>query len=257
MRRYKPRKPYRKRSRAGAQRSARRKFTNRARYRNRRRPAIFRNPFIFPKAYTKLKYAQAIVLDPKPEAMGATGSNVWQFCANGLYDPDTTGTGHQPMYYDNYSALYQRYRVRQSFITVTVVNTGTSSYNGSTITPAFSYRLFITQDCSQGLTNQYPADMGEAIEEGNSNTKWRFVAPSLNGRLPKLKNRCNPHILASLGRDEDTLAAATNANPAQSCYYYVGITSSDGVTDPPSCSLYIQITYMVEFFDRIPLQPQN
>jgi hypothetical protein len=33
------------------------------------------------------------------------------FRVNGLYDPDVTGTGSQPAYFDQWSALYKRYRV--------------------------------------------------------------------------------------------------------------------------------------------------
>ena len=35
----------------------------------------------------------------------------YQFNANSLYDPDRTGTGHQPYSFDWYSLSYQRFRV--------------------------------------------------------------------------------------------------------------------------------------------------
>jgi len=44
----------------------------------------------------------------------------YNFTANGMYDPDLTGGGHQPMYFDQMSALYNHYVVIGSKIRVTV-----------------------------------------------------------------------------------------------------------------------------------------
>ena len=35
----------------------------------------------------------------------------YQFSCNGLYDPNITGTGHQPMYFDQVTPIYNQYRV--------------------------------------------------------------------------------------------------------------------------------------------------
>lgn len=261
---YKKRPAYGSRTRrlryAAQTRSRASRFTRNRNYRTRRTRTLrmFRNPMASSRVKTTLRYCTNIQLDPKPEALGVTGSNLWQFGANGLYDPDITGTGHQPMYFDNYAALYRQYRVTRSKISVTVVNTSVNTATtGPVLQPNYSYRLFILADGSNGLTNEYPANMGDQIEEGGPNLKWRFVAPSLTGRLAKLKNQCVPYKLCNLGYKDDTLDALTTTNPAQSCYYYIGITSSDGVTDPPSVYLYVTITYYVEFFDHQNIQTQN
>ena len=44
------------------------------------------------------------------------------FLANGLYDPDVTGTGHQPYAYDQMTALYNQWVVISSKITLTCYN---------------------------------------------------------------------------------------------------------------------------------------
>jgi hypothetical protein len=41
----------------------------------------------------------------------SAGVATCNFSGNSLYDPDITFTGHQPYYYDRYSALYQYYTV--------------------------------------------------------------------------------------------------------------------------------------------------
>lgn len=71
--------------------------------------------FGFPNSIiTKLRYCMYTGLTC---TSGARGLNV--FCANGIFDPDTTGVGHQPLYRDEYAAIYNNYVVLGSKITVT------------------------------------------------------------------------------------------------------------------------------------------
>lgn len=42
----------------------------------------------------------------------------YQFHANGMYDPNITGTGHQPQYFDQLAAVYDHYVVIGSKITI-------------------------------------------------------------------------------------------------------------------------------------------
>lgn len=78
---------------------------------NRNRPApVYRSVNLgtgFPST-TKIthKYADLSSLT------STTGSTVtYVFSCNGMYDPNITGTGHQPMYFDQMSALYDHYTV--------------------------------------------------------------------------------------------------------------------------------------------------
>jgi hypothetical protein len=70
------------------------------------------NPSGFPKklAITH-KYCEVVSM---ASALGAPA--VYQFQANGLFDPNSTGTGHQPMYFDNCAAIYDQYTVFASRI---------------------------------------------------------------------------------------------------------------------------------------------
>lgn len=54
--------------------------------------------------------------------IGGTAAD-YVFSANGLYDPNITGTGHQPMGFDNYMAMYEHYTVIGAKITVQFQNT--------------------------------------------------------------------------------------------------------------------------------------
>lgn len=64
----------------------------------------------------KLKYCESITINP---ALGAAGQ--YAFSANGLYDPNIGGTGHQPYGFDQLMALYNHYTVTGARIKVTCV----------------------------------------------------------------------------------------------------------------------------------------
>jgi len=80
--------------------------------------------FGFPNSIiTKVRYCMTGTLT------STAGSSSYQvFAANGLYDPDTTGAGHQPLYYDQYTTLYNKYTVIGSIIKVEVSNGTTSPF---------------------------------------------------------------------------------------------------------------------------------
>jgi hypothetical protein len=223
---------------------------------------IYRNPLNSSVCKAILYYQTNISLDPKPEQLGATGTNVYQVSANSLYDPDITSVGHQPMYFDNYMAVYNRYRVNYCQISVTVVNTNvnfaTTNPTTGAVTqyPNYSYKLFILSDVSAN-TSDYPGYMEAMLEQTNPQLKWRFVAPSLNGKLPKLKHSASPHQLARVPFKDLTLEGTSSSSPEQKCHFYVGITSADGTTDPPAVSVIIRLKYFCEFFDRNSQQAQN
>lgn len=74
-----------------------------------------------PTFYTKLKYCDTITMT------STLGVAVYEFAGNGCYDPDITGTGHQPYFWDQLTAVYKYYAVVSSKITVTgAVDVGSS-----------------------------------------------------------------------------------------------------------------------------------
>lgn len=56
---------------------------------------------------------------------GSTGN--WFFRANGMYDPDFTGGGHQPLYFDQLSAIYNHFRVIKSNMKLRLTSRGTGN----------------------------------------------------------------------------------------------------------------------------------
>lgn len=260
-----PRSYARRRNTRGAT-AARQKKARRSTYSKRRLRRKFRrygflgtlrgrNPFTQDRMSTVLKYNTVIGLNP-PIAGGTTmGTNVWRFNINSMWDPDYTGLGHQPMYFDNYAALYQKYQVKYAKITATVINHYVNTTDGGTNNVNHTYKLFLYKDAEQ--TTDMPSNVEQLIELGGNNIKWRFASPSLTGILPKLHLGCAPHRLLNRSFRDDSLQAVTTGNPARPCVFYVGVCTSDGEADPPAVKIDIRITYYCDFFDRIMAQGQN
>lgn len=85
--------------------------------------AVYIGRQAFPKQlHNTLTYSEKIDL-----AMVGSGlANSYLFKCNGLFDPDTTGTGHQPAQFDRLSGLYHHYHVKSSRITLKFASTSTS-----------------------------------------------------------------------------------------------------------------------------------
>jgi len=84
-------------------------------------PGIRRPDFGFPdRMITKLRYVDNLELTANA---GVVAANVFRL--NSCFDPDLSGVGHQPMYYDQFagavgSGPYSRYRVVSAKINVTL-----------------------------------------------------------------------------------------------------------------------------------------
>lgn len=220
---------------------------------------VFRNPFKNDYQLVQLCYYDNITLNPNPDSIGSGGSNAWSFSYNSLFDPDVTSVGHQPMYLDNYVAIYENYKVSFAKITCTVVNhfvnTTTANSSGVTTTqPNYSYKLGIIRDADITDTG---ASFKNLLEQDAKNVNWRYVAPQLNGYLPKISQKCAPHKTAGVSYDDDTLSSIMSGNPSKNIKGTIVITSADGVTDPPSVSLAVKINYYIKFFNRKNAQSQN
>jgi len=81
-------------------------------------PSVFGFP---DRLMTKLRYSDYMQI---PSASGALGKQVFRW--NSTYDPDYTGTGHQPLYRDTYAGVYDHYVVVRARATIRIHNPSTT-----------------------------------------------------------------------------------------------------------------------------------
>jgi len=252
---------YRKyRALKGKRRKFKRKFVRKRISRRSSKINRFRAPLgnFPPRKTVALRYVDSVTLDPSGSAAGT-----YIFRVNNIYDPDYTGSGHQPMYRDNYTAIYSEYKVNYATITFTaltsqIVNTTTS--NAVTGLPEQLYagnqravRMYILRDGDP----TGPTDIDSLIEEGNTNMVWRFCPQNTSQKMPTLRMQCWPHKQLNLGFKDDALQALAGAGPSKEAYFILGAASMGAGSDPFTLPYSVMVTYNVTFFNLKKFQTQN
>lgn len=201
--------------------------------------ALSRNNFGFPDRFqTKLKYGDVIQL-----TAGAGTVALWQFRLTSLYDPDFTGTGHQPQWFDQIAGVYWKYRVRGAKITATFIPSNINDIEANDKGP---YLVGITtnQGNTFGSAN-YPA----LIEDSNSNHTI-IVDKQGGNNMKTLTHTFSP--MRDLGISPDDMAFnLVNSDPSISNLYYAtvwGVDMSEAASQ--DITVKIEIEYQAEFINQ-------
>lgn len=172
----------------------------------------------------KMKYSQTFTIDSL--------NPIQTMNLNSIYDPDRTGSGHQPNSFDQLAALYNRYRV---ISTSYAINVTSSSPVRFCVLP----------------TNNSPsvATMSDACERPRA--KWAIQYPggstqTLKGKvyIPALMGRTKTQYMA-----DDSYQAQVNNNPSELAL--LNILSKDLTDGTVTVNGVITMTFIVEFFDII------
>jgi hypothetical protein len=149
-----------------------------------------------------------------------------------VYDPDQTGTGGQPVNYDDFAAHYLRYRVIASRITVV-------AYSPSSTTSGV--QNFVLYPYNSSAATDIPTAAGQPYAISTVVHPMPTVVSAF-AKTEKIVGR-NP-------RTSDALAAQYNADPADIWRWGLVAQTIDGSST--STSYYgFTIDYDVEFFDRL------
>lgn len=105
--------------------------------------------FLDPHKYVRLDYAQAFSSSVTSAAAVSQVMNL-----NSIFDPDRTGSGHQPYGHDALAALYNRYRVLKAHYRVTF-GTSTGTYH-FTVAPINGVQTNATDQASFQLIAESP-----------------------------------------------------------------------------------------------------
>lgn len=212
-----------------------RKFKKR---RYRRRTPLYRNSMgLGNKLVRKTRYVEKnIVLNP---SIGGLADS-YVFSANGLYDPNVSGAGHQPIGFDQIMNFYDHYVVLGSKITVRVLNGDTTNSMICGVT---------LQDNATEVPNAT-----RLIENGRC--KWTQLAAANTSYAgssvgPKtLVMKCNPNKF--LGRSkplaDSQLKGSASSNPTEQAYWHV-FAEPNTTADGGSVQLHVVLDYLVAYIE--------
>lgn len=204
--------------------------------RGRYRTTIARNPGplgIADQTLVALKYSQQITI---LSVAGALGTAV--FSGNSCFDPDVTGTGHQPYFFDQWTAFYADYTTLGSRIKVTPVDTvPTPSGKVITVVPSDGKAAFGGTDIDRIVEQPYAkTKMYQASSNMLSITSYMSTGKIYGLR----KDRVNT---------DSIFIASTGASPVGEWYWHVGMNPC-ATSSNASVELLVEITYYVKFSSR-------
>lgn len=186
---------------------------------------------LLPQVKSNLIYAQS--LDLNPGASGAAAVQV--FSCNGLYDPDVSGTGHQPRGFDQLIALYDHYVVIAAKITWRFGTTNASVYDQIAC-------ISVQDDTGTSIDPLDHAERAVNVME--------IMPAGASGNTKTLSLGVNPN--AFLGRSKPlsdaTLKGSAAANPSEGCFFHCAVWPMQNV-DAATVNSYVVIEYTAVFIE--------
>jgi len=172
---------------------------------------------------TKLSYYDVATIST---GAGSAGTRVYS--TNGLYDPDITGAGHQPMPFDQLMLSFEHYVCMSAKMTVNFKNTSTTntqsiaiSLNAGT-TPITAYGSL----CENGVLvrdrlGMYPY----------SDSVKTLTMPVSVGKFGDVRNLL----------DNPSYEGSVAANPVEQSYFHISVWNPDTVSSTDCiCEIYIE-----------------
>lgn len=184
----------------------------------------------------KFRYVDRINLDATSVA-----ADVHTFCANGLYDPDITGTGHQPIGFDQLMSFYNHYTVIGAKIRVDYLPNSTSP------TTAQSY---VGIEMSGNVTPV--TTIPTLFEQGNS--VYRVLGTANSGRPLSLTKKCSmKRELSQPPMSCDENAGTASTNPSEKVYFHIWQTAISSSFEPTAVNCLVTIDFVAVLHEPLAL----
>lgn len=189
---------------------------------------------------TKLNYVQDLTMT----AGIGSSYKIQQFLGNSLYDPDYTGTGLQPEYFDQIcgaSALYKRYVVTASKISIRCCSASDGFAAGNS-------------DIAVTYSDQPYASVGwTSIDDQISDkaTRKTCVVRYDNAGAKYLTHYAKTDNVLDIKDIKDNLTACGayyNASPTSPWYWIIGQQGMDRSSTTSVVNYLVKITYYVTFY---------
>lgn len=201
------------------------------------RPSAAIIPVGFPPQSTtvKLRYIEENNLNV------TTIPEYYTYSANGLFDPNITGVGHQPMGYDQLTSMYNRYIVMGGKIEIDFWSQSLDQLYGVYVGVKLDDDTSFIQDCATLQESSNVRYKWMSMQGDNSQSRKKVVMYFSPKKMAKVKN-----IFDNRGN----LGAAVGANPTEQYYWHIWAGTTNDNTDLNAIYYRARITYIVQFDER-------
>jgi hypothetical protein len=177
---------------------------------------------------TKLTYYDVATIST---GAGSAGTRVYS--TNGLYDPDVTGTGHQPMPFDQLMLSFEHYVTTKAYMTVNFKNTSTTN----TMSVAISLNASATPTTAYG-----------SLCENGVLVRDRLGMYPYSDSVKTLSMPCDVGRFGDVRTliDNPSYEGLVASNPTESSYFHISCWNPDTVSST-DCICEIYITYQAIF----------
>lgn len=176
------------------------------------------DPFPY-RQFAILRYCESISLTT---GIGTSAAHYWR--ANGIFDPNQTGTGHQPYGHDQYASIYNHYQVMEAIITMTPTQGNDMQYG-----------INLTDDTTGEI------DFDTIKEE--KGCVWCASTQDTAGTTVTAKFNTKSYV------NKYQQSALFGASPADSFYFQTWLTGRASAAASISNAFAITITYKVMMWE--------
>lgn len=189
-------------------------------------------PMAAVKKVTTTYFEKSITLNPASGGAPVLHS----FNCNGMFDPDHTGTGHQPLGFDQLMAMYDHYVVVGSKITVNFSNNSSLASDRAIIG-------VITDD-----NNSIPGDVNQIIENGKGSYAYLQPLGSNNSSL-SLSSTFSPKTALGVSHPmaSENLRGDSSTNPTEGAYFNIWASAVNALDNPVGITCTVLIEYVAIF----------
>jgi hypothetical protein len=178
--------------------------------------------------FTVLRYVDTISF---------TGSSAqYTFRANSLFDPDFTSAGHQPYYFDQYIAIYEKYRVFKTHCTLRCTNISQTTPSEVVLIPVSQIPTLTSLTQAREIPRAVPSGILPAFQ---SLPKTISLSLSTKTQLGLQKTQVY---------DQD-YGAVFSANPVELWYYTIYCWTPNTTQ---TVLIDVELRFECEFYDRAP-----
>lgn len=184
-----------------------------------------------------LRYVENI--DLAPGAVGAAAKYVWR--CNGPYDPNMTGVGHQPMFWDTYANMYNHAVVIGAKIRAKVWSESSNTTYGSMVGIKIDDDATISQNVMTVMELKDPL------------FKVRMMRTNAGGNqaVANITHTYSPKKffgIKDIKDNRENIGSLTNTTPSEQAYWVLFWQHVDGSTTFTSnLKGYVIIDYIISF----------